>query len=396
MNEFTINNNPQIIINSSKILFFDDMVVKKDDRTGNIYLGRTTIDKYVIIPEIGENIINLLKNGYTVNKVFLCLRNKYNDLEENDILDFINELIETNFIKNAFDKEYESIQNTSDYGFSFAMKNNTLSRLIFNKYSGFVFIMFSIFTIIVHLFFMDFSILPSYKEYFWNDSLLLVVLVTPIFDIITGFLHEFFHFLASNLFSETSTKFSISHRLLNVVYQTRIKNIWLVPQKYRLLIYLAGLFFDIVLICFFMWGTFLFDRSSIIFKFARFAVLYLEFGIIFQFKFYMKTDVYYFISDVFNRPDLFNDSINAIKGFFIRDKLTCGDRITRVFSLFIICGSFIDIFTTVKYLIPSVRYYLDSIICGTLKIDNFVSIIFLIVYYSILCYSIIRQRKLFL
>lgn len=36
-------------------------------------------------------------------------------------------------IKNAFDKEYESIQNTSDYGFSFAMKNNTLSRLIFNK-----------------------------------------------------------------------------------------------------------------------------------------------------------------------------------------------------------------------------------------------------------------------
>lgn len=133
MNEFTINNNPQIIINSSKILFFDDMVVKKDDRTGNIYLGRTTIDKYVIIPEIGENIINLLKNGYTVNKVFLCLRNKYNDLEENDILDFINELIEMNFIKNAFDKEYESIQNTSDYGFSFAMKNNTLSRLIFNK-----------------------------------------------------------------------------------------------------------------------------------------------------------------------------------------------------------------------------------------------------------------------
>ncbi len=74
MNEFTINNNPQIIINSSKILFFDDMVVKKDDRTGNIYLGRTTIDKYVIIPEIGENIINLLKNGYTVNKVFLCLK----------------------------------------------------------------------------------------------------------------------------------------------------------------------------------------------------------------------------------------------------------------------------------------------------------------------------------
>lgn len=70
MNEFTINNNPRIIINSSKILFFDDMVVKKYDRTGNIYLGRTTIDKYVIIPEIWENIINLLKMDIQLIKYF--------------------------------------------------------------------------------------------------------------------------------------------------------------------------------------------------------------------------------------------------------------------------------------------------------------------------------------
>ena len=41
------------------------MVVKKDDETDNIYLRRTTIDKHVFIPEIGENIINLLKMDIT-------------------------------------------------------------------------------------------------------------------------------------------------------------------------------------------------------------------------------------------------------------------------------------------------------------------------------------------
>ncbi len=60
MNKITLNNNHHIIINSSKILFYD-MVVKKDYETDNIYLRRTTIDKHVFTPEIGENIINLLK-----------------------------------------------------------------------------------------------------------------------------------------------------------------------------------------------------------------------------------------------------------------------------------------------------------------------------------------------
>ena len=37
------------------------MVVKKDYEKDNIYLRRTTINKHVFTPEIGENIIYLLK-----------------------------------------------------------------------------------------------------------------------------------------------------------------------------------------------------------------------------------------------------------------------------------------------------------------------------------------------
>lgn len=42
------------------------MVVKKDYETDNVYLRRTTIDKHVFTPEIGENIINLSQMDKTM------------------------------------------------------------------------------------------------------------------------------------------------------------------------------------------------------------------------------------------------------------------------------------------------------------------------------------------
>lgn len=150
-------------------------------------------------------------------------------------------------------------------------------------------------TFFIGLFLFRYKFMPSYFEYFWHDSLIVVLLISPIFDFITGITHEFFHFLASSKFTYTSSYFSIGRRLLNVVYQTRINNIWLIPRKSRYLIYFSGIILDLFIICMFIWITFYVKYNSIIYRFSRFAILYLEFGIIFQFKFYMKTDIYFLL-----------------------------------------------------------------------------------------------------
>ncbi|WP_300411234.1 hypothetical protein [Lagierella sp.] len=377
----------------SKVFFFDDLIIKKEEETNNIYLGRTRIDKYVIIPEIGENIISLLLEGHTIEEVFYKMNSKHQDIEPSDIVDFIMELSDLNFIKKAFDKEYETIIDKSDYGINIIMNNNILSKLIFNKFCGILFVIIILVTLIFQLFINKYSILPSYKEYFWSESLLLVVLITPVFDIITGLAHEFFHFLASNLFEETSAKFSLSHRLLNLVYQTRIKNIWLVPKNNRYLIYCAGMMIDILIICIFMWCTFIFNHDSTIFKFSRFAILYLEFGVIFQFKFYMKTDVYYFLSDFFNKPNLFDDSLMLVKKrFLLIDKSDSVDYITVLFGVFILCGSIIDVFITLNYIVPSIKYYLYNLFNGNFNVGSIISLVFFVVYYSIIGYSIMKEK----
>lgn len=162
---------------------------------------------------------------------------------------------------------------------------------------------------------------------------------------------------------------SLGRRLTHLVFQTKIENIWVIPRKKRYIIYLSGMLFDLFLISIFTYvAYFQVGEQNLIYHLSRFLILLLIMGMIFEFRFYMKTDLYYVISDLLKYPTLFEESLEIVKSMLTFSRIK-GNYLKKVwvYSLFMFLGSIIDIWITIKYFIPSVLSVYSNIT------DSFVS-----------------------
>lgn len=330
-----------------KIVFFDDLVINKDTED-EYYVGRTSINSYVLLPEIAVIIIEDWKQGYSLEDT----EEKYSDYEI-DFQDFIEGMIDCNFVQKAGDDVFESLQTDRDKGLRFDFISKKFSKLIVNKY-----VALSIIVLFIYALYLAFSSTTNYLSYenvFWCESLLILVIVAPVFDFITGMIHEFAHFFAMRRYSDDLGSLSLSRRLTHLVYQTRLDNIWLVPKPKRLVIYLSGILSDILLISIFIIMSQL-NIPETLKLFLAYGVLHLTVGIIFQFKFYMKTDIYYVISELVGNASLYEDSKLFLRSLFAKDNETVEKSTSIVmYSILLVLGSSIDLALTFIYVIPVVK-----------------------------------------
>ena len=140
--------------------------------------------------------------------------------------------------------------------------------------------------------------------------------------------------------------------------------------------------------------------TGLLYNFSRFLILLLIIGLLFEFRFYMKTDLYYVVSDYLKYPTLFEDSYQLIKETFkFKKNISSYPNKVIVYTLFMFLGSVIDIWLTFKYIIPvaislfnNVRHSLISGNTGEV-IANVLTVSIIAVEAGLVIYFFIKEKS---
>jgi putative peptide zinc metalloprotease protein len=162
---------------------------------------------------------------------------------------------------------------------------------------------------------------PSYSDLFFTDSYLVVLTVSFAVSLGLVFIHEVSHLLAGKA-AGVDGYFSIGLRLYIPVAETNLTQLWSLPRKKRFIPFLAGMITDAVicsLLIFLIWFS---DSNLIILSdfvpFAKMIILVLYYSLFWQFLLFIRTDLYYAISNLFGCRNLYGDSWSYVLSNFLR------------------------------------------------------------------------------
>ncbi|MBI2670831.1 hypothetical protein HYX18_02550 [Candidatus Woesearchaeota archaeon] len=396
--------------NNSKIKLYS-LVKRKED---NYYIcGRKNTEIYISTSEVGYEIIRLLEKEYKIGEVKNIIKKKYGLF---NVDRFINYLMMQGYVE-KIDKKIlkEKIK-----------KIKPILKFIDPKYVKWIFFrkMYFIYSLIFLMAFLilvfNTSYFPRINHYFLSARFLILVPVVFIVSwILVGF-HELMHFLAAKSY-KLPAEFGISNRLFYLVATSDITNIYALKREKRFRIILAGIFADITIFSLAIILMFLSDSnfihiSSFFYKLLRFVTLSEFLGILWQFLFFLRTDVYYAFenlvkvynlnekTDLFIKNEffkLFNKNHHSTHFEDNREK-----NIVHFYTILFLVGFIVLLFNFFFYYLPItldlILQALNNIYEGitgenyAIFYDAMIFVVFFLIHFALLVYGLIRHHRLYL
>ncbi|UCG67940.1 MAG: radical SAM protein [Thermoplasmata archaeon] len=309
---------------------FPLVITPRDD---GYLVGREEIGAYALFPEIGVETIRMLQYTPSVSKVEHSLRNKYG--EDFNVKGFVRKLAKGGFVRSLNEQIIETPKEEKVR----SIFNNVSQRKVkwlFSKPAAFLYLFLIGLGLLLLL--SNPQYYPSYNDFFITQRYTLLILVMLIFGLTLMFKHELAHLFAARAYGVKS-KMRLSNRLMYIVMETDLSNLWLLPKRKRMVAYIAGMMSDLLVISIFVILLYLRDSggfedlatntgasifltfdafigSSLFYKLAKLIILLSFIMIVFQFMFYMRTDVYYIFAHGLDCKNLYNDSRMMLKNGF--------------------------------------------------------------------------------
>lgn len=272
---------------------------------GEYVVGRTTTSNFVSLPEVGGQTIQLLQQGHTLGEIQTTLGEIYN--AEIEIEDFINTLIDLGFVKFIdghplkSDEEHKPIfpwLQTAHVAWLFAIPTQILYFSILS---------FGGITLFTHP-----QLIPHYQDFFWTNRPGVVIAVNTLIFTINLICHEFAHLVAARSLGVPS-HITLGTRLYNLVVQTDVTGVWAVPRHQRYRVYWAGIAWDLIPISLSIIALAYLSLPLLVKNLLYTMVLLNFLGILKQFSFFMRTDIYFVMMDWLKCRNLFNDSLDYLR-----------------------------------------------------------------------------------
>jgi len=269
-------------------------------------VGRPEIDSFALFPPDGVALLRQMQAGLSPEKAAQWYEEQYNDTVDMD--DFLDTLQQLGFIQDQRGVEGAASESNAGTEIPFASRTVSwqwLGRAAFSPVAWIIYIAlfgYCIFDIVRYP-----ILFPRYTNIFFSPSYTLVV-ISLFFGQFPGLLfHEGYHMLAGRRIGLPS-RLSLGHRFYYVVFETVLNGVWGVPPRYRYLPFLAGMladgiWFSLLTI---LAGATLRSPGSFSFFGAVCAALAFEtvLRFIWQFYFYLRTDLYYIFTNIFGCIDL--------------------------------------------------------------------------------------------
>lgn len=374
-------------------------------------VGSSERATYISMPLIGLKAMWLLEEGASIGMVAAQLRRK--DDEAIDIDDFVRTLIACDLVVAIDGRPLErSTEDEEQPGMQrFAWLRGEYVRWLVRRPALIVHGLVFLATIV--LLWQYPRYIPTSANYLFHPwytvNILAVVFTTWLFL----FLHELGHLAAARAFG-IDGRLSVSRRLYTPVVQCELAHSYRLPRSQRVIIYLAGM--AVNLWSFFLaLGLILWRGSALpplLIAWLELVMVIQWYSTIWQFRFYMQTDMYYVIGDVFHAKNLMDDARLDLRNLVARLRLQPTDdrlrhlpareqRIIRMYALCLLLGVGSAIATLVIYILPFVVTMLGGAITTLLQgpeagiarlLDAFVVIFFLGLNISFLIFVTWRER----
>ena len=216
------------------------------------------------------------------------------------------------------------------------------------------------------------ALLPRPGQVFFTGSLVVVQIVITFGQVPLLFVHEGMHILAGRRLGLPS-RLGVSNRFTYIVFETQLNGLKSVPRTARYLPFLAGMVGDLVVFCSLGLVAEATRQGNGSFSLAGRVCLALAFTValrmLWQFQFYLRTDLYYVFATALNCYDLHDASVALLRNRIWRalgrrdrivDERQWTDHDRRVAALygpFIALGLFVMALITVFGSFQVVRLY---------------------------------------
>ena len=334
---------------------------------------------YLAIPTEGLDILNDLAGGKTVGEAARAYETKH--AESVDIDDFLKILAAEGFVRSTNDATTAEVAAVEDaHGHQHAQVKSFSFDWISPKWArrltGKTVFLFGSLVILAGfaMIFADPGLVPGPKALlFEKGNFALLMVVTFIVAMIGVSLHEIAHAMAARSVGVSAT-LGISNLMYVLVAQTDISGIWMVSKGRRVKAYLAGFFTDLFfgsLLVAFLYAS----RNGIIPAsasaqlWASAVLLTFAVRLLFQFFFYLRTDIYFVLAAVLNCKNLMADTErllnNNLKRLTLRRKRVISQagiprkerRRVRVYAVFYVFGRTFSLWALIFTILPLLWAY---------------------------------------
>ncbi|MEN2767505.1 PqqD family protein [Ornithinibacillus xuwenensis] len=374
-----------------------------------ILIGRMDTGDYIVLPSVARIVIDELNSGKTIREADQSIEEKLG--EKVDVSSFIEDVLQEYGFIYKIDGNIISDRVSNKRIFPFF--TDGVSKFFFNRYtlSGFLIC----FVIAILICILNHTYVPVYSDIFFSESYTTSLIGTTIASWTFLFLHEIAHLMAARS-SGMDSRFSISHRLVFLVVETDMSNIVLLDKRYRYKALLAGLALDgfflgigIFIISLNDWFSFGFPvyLTGII----RMLNVVLVLRMAFQFLFFMKTDIYYVFTNLFNCRNLLHNTRLYVYQIIPKLKTRLEEewklvdehekKIVKWYAYFFILGSVLAVYLFAMYILPQTFTIISGTIQNITKYsittapfwDGIILIVMMLIPLVLLCYSWLRSYR---
>ena len=293
----------------SRLQFFPFQVAKEAER---YIVGRPGTGSYIEISEMGLDALNMLGGDTTIAEAKAALASRYGT-DQVQLRSLIQTLLTAGFVKAVDGRAVGDVLRPRRYHFTSVTRQSI--GWLFSKPAIVLYVTLIAFgagLVLLHP-----GYVPGPTDVFVGDSYLLTMLLALLIGTLNVVKHELAHLFAGKYLGIEST-ISISRRLFFPVVQTDLTDLWMVDRQRRYLAYSAGMLSDLVFLSLLVTAMWVNDRGIVGFgpnvhDTIGLAMAVVLFGILWQFNFFMRTDIYYILSNFFGCKNLYEDTKDYLR-----------------------------------------------------------------------------------
>ncbi|GAA1614243.1 hypothetical protein GCM10009789_80460 [Kribbella sancticallisti] len=280
------------------------LLVRQEDEDEYV-VGDPATGRFVVVPEAGARLIELLAAGHTVAEVADLLEQELG--EPVDVLDFVEMLVEAGIIDGTAavaagrteadqagdaDKPDEPKKKVKYWVVSKIPP--WVVKPLFGKVAWTFYVGCLVATLV--MFVLDHSLLPSYEDAFVVTDIVLSLLITNVVVMGLAVVHEIWHAFAGAA-AGVRAQLRLERRGIFTVLETDLTGLWALPPAKRYSPFLAGMAFDAVILFAAVAPRFAYSRGWIdlspnLVRFLAMLVLSQVGKLAFQTLAYLRTDMY--------------------------------------------------------------------------------------------------------
>jgi putative peptide zinc metalloprotease protein len=344
----------------------------------DVLIGNVKTGTFLAVPPEAVEILDCLAEGQSIQQASEFYRKKYG--EELDIDDFLEIMKSKGFIiigTKAKDSEQEFVpleEHPSSIHYHFSNFPQPVARLLYGRFS----ISFWIFVIVLATIALakDRYLIPRPSDFVFPQYRVLSFLTFLVLALGSIFLHELSHVIAARALG-VNARLGISNRLWFLVAEADITGLWAVPKRQRYLPLLAGILTDaasaaMLILLLFAYDTHWIYLPAFVSRICKALVLSYWLRIVWQFYVFVRTDMYFVITNYFDCRSLLRDTEDFLRNLispivrFIQpvDQSHIPESEQRVIKIYSVCwvaGRILALYVLVAVTVPVVYGYLHDL-----------------------------------